>query len=201
MAKAISSEELQLRKRARRRLVGAIALVIVVVVFLPMLLDKEPQPVSENIAINVPAPPGESAARDAAPAEPLRFTPVEPSTGPGQAAPEAPKPRSAPPIETEAQPPEQTRTAAANNVAEPAEGGFVVQLGAFSNAGNAARLAEKVRENRFEAYTEVVSTTAGERTRVRVGPYPTRGEAEQARERLKARKLNYGEPAILRSSD
>jgi len=36
MAKSISEEELQLRKRARRRLVGAIALVTIVAVFLPM---------------------------------------------------------------------------------------------------------------------------------------------------------------------
>ena len=49
-----------------------------------------------------------------------------------------------------------------------------MQLGAFSNAQNAKRLAATVKENRFDAYTEVVDTTGGKRTRVRVGPYPTR---------------------------
>jgi hypothetical protein len=79
--------------------------------------------------------------------------------------------------------------------------GFVVQLGAFSDAGNADRLAKTVRESRFDVYTEVVTTSGGKRTRVRVGPYPTRAEAEQARDRLKARKLTYGEPDIVRSDE
>jgi DedD protein len=56
MAKSISEEELQLRKRARRRLIGAIALVTIVAVFLPMVLDHEPRPVSQDISIRIPAP-------------------------------------------------------------------------------------------------------------------------------------------------
>ena len=54
MAKAISDEELQLRKRARRRLIGAIALVILAVLLLPMLLDQEPRPVTQNISVTIP---------------------------------------------------------------------------------------------------------------------------------------------------
>src|SRR4051812_43924158 len=57
MAKAISDEELQLKKRARRRLVGAIALVLLIVVFLPMILDSEPRPLNQDIAINIPEIP------------------------------------------------------------------------------------------------------------------------------------------------
>ena len=76
-----------------------------------------------------------------------------------------------------------------------------MQLGAFSNAQNANRLASKVREYRFDVYTEVVDTSSGKRTRVRVGPYPTRAAAEQARDRLKARKMTYGEPDIVRLTD
>lgn len=56
MAKSISDEELQLRKRARRRLVGAIALVTIVAVFLPMVLDHEPKPVSQDVSIKIPSP-------------------------------------------------------------------------------------------------------------------------------------------------
>ena len=78
MAKAISSEELQLKKRARRRLVGAIALVLIVVVFLPMILDNEPRPMSQDIAINIPPVPQELVA-EPKPAEPLTFKPVEPA--------------------------------------------------------------------------------------------------------------------------
>ncbi len=56
MARAISDEELQLKKRARRRLVGAIVLVTAVAVVLPMVLDSEPKPVSQNIDIQIPSP-------------------------------------------------------------------------------------------------------------------------------------------------
>lgn len=57
MTKNISEEELLLRKRARRRLVGAIILVLISVTVLPIIFDE---PKSENekheIAINLPIP-------------------------------------------------------------------------------------------------------------------------------------------------
>ena len=53
MAKTVSEEEIQLRKRARRRLVGAIAMVIAAVVILPMVLDSQP----EGITISTSADP------------------------------------------------------------------------------------------------------------------------------------------------
>ena len=56
MAKSTSDEELQLKKRARRRLVGAIALVTVVAVFLPMVLDHEPKPTNQDVSIQIPSP-------------------------------------------------------------------------------------------------------------------------------------------------
>ena len=56
MAKPVSEEELQLRKRARRRLIGAIVLVAVVAVVLPMVLDSEPKPTSQEINIQIPSP-------------------------------------------------------------------------------------------------------------------------------------------------
>lgn len=219
MAKAISNEELQLRKRARRRLVGAIALVAIVVIFVPIILDNEPQPVSQDISINLPPPPidADDAAASSANSEPpsdsgaaseperLRFRPVEqPPTG--RAIDESPVPSQPATVQqptqsaaSESPAPDQPATSSATeSPAAPAGQRFVVQLGAFSNSQNASQLASKVRDNRFDAYTEVVTTSGGKRTRVRVGPYPTRAAAEQARDRLKARKLTYGEPDIVR---
>jgi DedD protein len=43
------------KKRARRRLVGAIALALAVAVGLPMLLDAEPKPLTGDIAIQIPS--------------------------------------------------------------------------------------------------------------------------------------------------
>lgn len=55
MNKNISEEELLLRKRARRRLVGAIVLVLISVIVLPAIFD-EPKPENEKheIVINLP---------------------------------------------------------------------------------------------------------------------------------------------------
>jgi len=53
---SVSSEAqaADLRVRARRRLAGAVALVLAAVVILPMLLDSEPAPVSNKIPIKIP---------------------------------------------------------------------------------------------------------------------------------------------------
>ena len=53
---SVSSEAqaADLRVRARRRLAGAVALVLAAVVVLPMLFDSEPAPVSNKIPIKIP---------------------------------------------------------------------------------------------------------------------------------------------------
>jgi DedD protein len=56
------------KKRARRRLLGAIALVIAVVIGLPMVLDPEPKPLAEDIAIQIPSRDKPSAAPARSPA-------------------------------------------------------------------------------------------------------------------------------------
>jgi DedD protein len=43
------------KKRARRRLIGAVALVLAMIIGLPMLLDSEPKSVSDDIAIQIPS--------------------------------------------------------------------------------------------------------------------------------------------------
>lgn len=52
MNKNITEEELSLRKRARRRLVGAVVLVMVAVIILPMIFD-EPKPDTETHEIDI----------------------------------------------------------------------------------------------------------------------------------------------------
>jgi len=56
------------KKRARRRLVGAIALVLAAVIGLPMILDSEPKPLSDNIAIQIPSRDGVAPLPAAKPA-------------------------------------------------------------------------------------------------------------------------------------
>uniref|UniRef100_E1TGM9 Sporulation domain-containing protein n=1 Tax=Burkholderia sp. (strain CCGE1003) TaxID=640512 RepID=E1TGM9_BURSG len=51
------------KQRARRRLVGAIAMVVAAVVVLPMVLDSHPKPVTDDISIDIPSRPAPRAAR------------------------------------------------------------------------------------------------------------------------------------------
>lgn len=217
MAKAISDEELQLKKRARRRLVGAVALVLLIVVFLPMVLDSEPKPLNQDIAISIPPiPKPESTQQNPPPVATSPSAPVIPPRVAGMpAAPATTRPDPAPAVEAkpdlpapkpETRPEAKPATKAAQkheNRPAPAarsssEEGFVVQLGAFSNAANARALQKKLQDNKFKAYTELVKNAAGDRTRVRVGPYATRESAEKARERLKTMKLIIGEAAVVK---
>jgi len=77
----------------------------------------------------------------------------------------------------------------------------VVQLGAFSNAANARALQRKLQENKFKAYTELIKSSGGERTRVRVGPYDSREAAEKARQRMRSLKLVIGDATVVRQGD
>ena len=43
------------KKRARRRLIGATALVLAAVIGLPMIFDSEPKPLTDDIAIQIPS--------------------------------------------------------------------------------------------------------------------------------------------------
>jgi len=56
MAKAPTEEQSQLKRRARRRLVGSIALVTVVAVVLPWVMETEPRNGDPQIAIQIPSP-------------------------------------------------------------------------------------------------------------------------------------------------
>lgn len=50
----LTTEEMDLRRRARRRLVGAIALALLAVVVLPMLFNPEPKPLGPGVDIRIP---------------------------------------------------------------------------------------------------------------------------------------------------
>ena len=55
MAKQTTEEEFNLRRQTRRRLIGAIALVLLVVILLPVVFDSEPAPSAGNdIDLRIP---------------------------------------------------------------------------------------------------------------------------------------------------
>jgi len=192
MAKAISDEELQLKKRARRRLVGAITLVLLVVVFLPMFLDSEPKPLNQDIAITIPPLTGPDSSSQSVTAAPAVASPARTETVPPVRP--VPAPEAAPKAEAPKPEPKPAQQVAVSQ-------DYVVQLGAFSNAANARSLQRKLQENKFKAYTEVIKSSGGERTRVRVGPYDSREAAEKARQRMRSLKLVIGDATVVRQGD
>jgi len=58
---------------------------------------------------------------------------------------------------------------------------YVVQLGLFSNPDNALQLQKRLAEHGIKSYTE---------TRLQVGPFQTRAEADQAQARIRSLGIN-----------
>ena len=54
MAKQLMDDEDSLKRRARRRLIGAVTLTAVIVVVLPMVLDSEQKPMGQDIELRIP---------------------------------------------------------------------------------------------------------------------------------------------------
>lgn len=184
------------RVRARRRLIGAAALLLTVAIVVPMVLDPEPKPVSDNIAIDIPS-------------EKTPFTPR--LTLPPVPAPEnfpvAPPPEIAPPAEKVEQLPAKAvdgrkveeqrargllegKSKAAPTGATEKTGRFVVQAAAPANETAARDLAERLKKSGLAPYMEKVDTRQGPRYRVRLGPYASRDEADGVRTRLKAQGIS-----------
>ncbi|MFM8899674.1 MAG: SPOR domain-containing protein [Burkholderiales bacterium] len=69
-------------------------------------------------------------------------------------------------------------------------GRFVVQVGAYADADTVKDVRQKVEKLGLKTYTQVVDTSAGNRTRVRVGPLESKEQAEKVLERLKAAGLS-----------
>ncbi|WP_149196098.1 SPOR domain-containing protein [Luteimonas suaedae] len=82
--------------------------------------------------------------------------------------------------------PAQAPAAPAAPAAAP-EVGFVVQLGAFSNAADAGALRDRVRGAGFTAFTDTVATEKGTLTRVKAGPVMSRAEAERLKTQLQGK--------------
>lgn len=198
-AEQLNEQEIQFKKRARRRLVGAIALVLLMVTVLPMLLDdrtvKTPQ---QEIAITIPSQENSDFTS--------KVVPITPETQP-QAAPEPePEPEaideSAAMTKADSEPvaqPAEKADAAKAPAAKPAEKPvaekpapqaagaepYAVQIGVFSTMASIKRLQQKLSAQGYQSYTEKLSTDHGEKMRLRAGPFANRAEAEKAAAKIK----------------
>ena len=190
-----ATEASEIRRRGRQRLIGAIALVLLLVVFVPMLLDKEPgraQPVpaipSKDSAAPLPAPapaPAPAKAPAAKEAPPEKVATVTPSTP----APDAKLSKSMPPVSAVASVKANNPPVAAPP-APPKLEGFAVQVGAFRDEAKLNQARDKLAAAKVVHFTERLESQGGPLTRLRAGPFPTREAAESAQATLKRAGLD-----------
>lgn len=123
--------------------------------------------------------------------------PVEPPkpVAKPEAKPEAPKPEPKPvAVAAATRPDDGAKARALLEGQEPeagaaGEGRFIVQVGAFADAAKARETRQKLERAGLKTYAQVVKTKEGDRTRVRIGPFASRAEAEKAAGKIKGLEL------------
>ncbi|MBC7802441.1 MAG: SPOR domain-containing protein [Candidatus Parcubacteria bacterium] len=202
-----------LKRRGRRRLVGAIALVLAAVIVLPMVFDSEPRGSAPPVSVRIPAedetgftpkvtPKSPAVQEQKAPEKtaekaPDRIPDKAPEKAP-EAQPEKPSPKIEVTVKKGSDEPaarapetEKKRAEAALAGAIPGEQ-FIIPAGAYVDP---AGTLEKLKAARIPHYTEPIATKDGTVTRVRAGPFVSREAAEKALQQLKGLGLKPGNVA------
>lgn len=103
-----------------------------------------------------------------------------------------PKAESKPESKPVAKPDDGARAKAlldGQTAAAPAEGRFVVQVGAFADADKAKEVRQRLEKAGLKTYTQIAETKDGKRIRVRVGPFANKTEADKAASKIKTLDL------------
>jgi DedD protein len=202
----------------KERIIGAVVLVVIVVLVVPVFLDgpaRDPDMISETVTL--PGQNSDGGARKTVVLELDRDQPLPESSArnevrPAAAAPAPPRdepptaaaePRTQNPASTRSEPEPEPETPPARKETPPPEaapdaepatresatGMWAVQMGSFSNKGNADRLAASLRESGYAAFLSQLDTASGRLHRVRIGPQKDRASAEAVAEKLGAEGL------------
>lgn len=177
------------KQRARRRLIGAVVLVVAAVIVLPIVFETKPRPVSEDVSVKVangvsqkprveprkadPLPPAPAARNDAAAldaGEEIVSAPQKPA-----ATVAADKPADKP-----------AQKAEAKAEAKPGSGKYLILIGAFSSEERAKNWLAKLKASKVPAYVEKKVLADGERILLRAGPFSDREAADAADKRVRA---------------
>lgn len=191
---------IDLKKRARRRLVGAATLALLAVIVLPMVMDSEPKPSGQEIQIRIPSQDSDSFSAHMISTNPVATplpkdqampTPVAVAEEPVPAAVDATVKSTTPPVtnlvtETKAETANKSEVAHAEAALEGKDAEqWVVRLGAYQNDTNVKQLASKLKAMNLQSHTEKIVLPQGSRTRVLAGPFKSREAADKARLRIK----------------
>lgn len=197
---ADSEDVSTLKRRGRRRLVGAIALVLVAVIVLPMIFDSEPRQSPPPVSVRIPSedatgftpkvtpkPGTVPEAKPEARAEPAPEPKPEPKAEP------KPEPKAEAKVEAKPAPKVEPKPVAAAERAKAEAaltgGQFMIPVGAFIDPSG---VIEQLKQGRIAYYTEPIATSKGTVIRVRAGPYATQQAADKALAQIQALGLKPG---------
>jgi len=197
-----------LKRRGRRRLVGAIALVLAAVIVLPMVFDSDPRGSAPPVSVRIPGedetvfapkvtPKAPALPEQIALEKPAEKAPEKSAEKPAEKAPEPPA-KPAPKIEitvTKSSQKPDAKAEAEKRRAEAALAGgeqFFVPAGAYLDP---AGVIGKLKAAKIPYYSEPIATKDGSVTRVRAGPFASRDAAEKAVKQLKDLGLKPGNVA------
>ena len=188
----------------KQRLIGAVVLVALAVIYLPMLI-KGPAPDSgvSDVPLTVPATPGGQYETRELPLVTPGNAPAGGVVGMDNDAPAASASAS------EAIPLGSTPTDATAPMlpASTAGGNFAVNFGAYATPADADAVIARLKQSSLPAFREPATINGKTAYRVRIGPYAERADAEtvrlqaaQVRSDVKAQVVTLDVPAVAPAS-
>jgi DedD protein len=175
-------------QKLKQRLVGAVVLISLAVIFIPVILegpDDEWTPRVQEIPVppqieyqaeielpvpeEAPAPVPEATTPAAAPVQETQTVDIPP-----------PAEQPAPPAPVKPEPAAQQPTAAP----AAATGSWVIQVGSFSQQLNASGLRDRLKKTGYNSRLQEITSGTSKAWRVLVGPFDTRAAAEKQRDRI-----------------
>lgn len=174
------------KQRARRRLIGAVVLMVAAVIVLPIVFESKPRPVSEDVSVKVTGGQGAQKPR----VEPRKADPLPPAPAArndaaaldaGEEIVNTPQPAA-----TAAAADKPAQRAEAKPEAKPGSGKYLILIGAFSSEERAKGWLAKLKASKVPAYVEKKVLADGERILLRAGPFSDRDAADAADKRIRA---------------
>lgn len=183
----------------RHRIIGAIIVVSLAVIFIPMILDERDTP---SVLKEVNEIPRHAADADDAATRVVvtpvgelggdkdKRAPLTPDTATPKAQEQATPREPVVPVPSESAAPAPAAKPAEKPVAKdkapaaPADANWYVQVGVYASRENSQRVVEKLKGRGFAVVTDTVKIEGGKATRLRVGPYRDKTGAERAAARI-----------------
>jgi DedD protein len=191
----------------KQRLIGAIVIIALAVIFVPMILEgperesstrtetmPPPPAIDYQTEVELPVPaassesvePGETPAAGAAPDQEVSALPAEPApvAAPAPVKPvetPATPPTPKPAVSKKPPPPEN---AAPKTVSAAGQGAWILQVGSFTQQANAQSLRDRLTKAGYHVTVQTAKGADGSVHRVLVGPVSDRPAAEKLRDKL-----------------